>query len=57
MSEHLNLTYTAQISTPVGSVNVERLRQVLHEALNAELAKQRGAAWPGWIQVQPIPKD
>jgi hypothetical protein len=57
MMQHYEVTYRATVDTPIGHVSEERIKAVLDKAMNVEMSKQRGAAWPGSVEVQPITKD
>jgi hypothetical protein len=54
---HYEVTYHATVDTPIGHVSEERIKAVLDSALNKEMSKQRGAAWPGSVEVKPVEKD
>lgn len=54
---HYEVTYRATVDTPMGNVSEERIKAVLDKALNVEMSKQRGAAWPGSVEVQQIQED
>jgi hypothetical protein len=54
---HYEVTYRATVDTPMGNVSEERIKAVLDSALNKEMSKQRGAAWPGSVEVKPIKED
>lgn len=54
---HHEVTYRATVDTPIGHVSEERIKAVLDAALNVEMSKQRGAAWPGSVEVRPIKEE
>jgi hypothetical protein len=54
---HYEVTYRATVDTPIGHVSEERIKAVLDKALNVEMSKQRGAAWPGSVEVKSIKED
>lgn len=54
---HYKVAYRATVDTPMGNVSEERIKAVLDSALNKEMSKQRGAAWPGSVEVKPVEKD
>jgi hypothetical protein len=56
-TNHFEVTYRATVDTPIGHVSEERIKAVLDSALNKEMSKQRGAAWPGSVEVKPVEKD
>lgn len=55
--QHYEVTYRATVDTPMGNVSEERIKAVLDSALNKEMSKQRGAAWPGSVEVKSIKED
>lgn len=55
--QHYEVTYRATVDTPIGHVSEERIKAVLDAALNVEMSKQRGAAWPGSVEVKSIKED
>jgi hypothetical protein len=56
-ANHYEVTYKVTVSTPMGHVSEERIKAALDEALREEMAKQRGVAWPGHIEIKPMPPD
>jgi hypothetical protein len=56
-TNHFEVTYRATVDASIGHVSEERIKAVLDSALNKEMSKQRGAAWPGSVEVKPVEKD